>query len=62
MCESGADQSGRPQPATVTLATLEDFAMNGVDTRIRKSEHDKRKVRDPNTHSKPSEASPTGVY
>jgi hypothetical protein len=62
MCESGAEQSVRPPPATVTLATLEDFDMNGVDTGIRKSDRDKRKVRDPNTHSKVSEASPTGVY
>jgi chromosome segregation ATPase len=62
MCESGAEQSGRSPPVTVTLATLEDFDMNGVDTSIRKSDRDKRKVRDPNTHIKPSEASPTGVY
>jgi hypothetical protein len=62
MCESRAKQSGRPPPATVTLATLEDFDMNGVITIIRKSDRDKRKVRDPNTHSKPSEALPTGVY
>jgi hypothetical protein len=61
MCESGAEQSGRPLPATVTLATLEDFDMNGFDKSIRKSDRDKRKVRDTNTHSKPSEASPTGV-
>jgi hypothetical protein len=53
MCESGVEQSGRPQPATVTLATLEDFDMNGVDTIIRKSDRDKRKVRDPNTQYKP---------
>jgi hypothetical protein len=62
MCESGAEQNGRPQPETVTLATLEDFDMNGVDTSIRKSDRDMRNVRDPNTHSKPSEASPTGAY
>jgi hypothetical protein len=62
MCESGAEQSGRTPPATVTLATLEDFDTNGVDTSIRKSDRDKRKLRDPNTPSKPSEASPTGVY
>jgi hypothetical protein len=62
MCESGAEQNGRPPPATVTLATLEDFHMNRVDTSIQKSDRDKRKVRDPNTHSKPSEASPTGAY
>jgi hypothetical protein len=62
MCESGAEQNGRPPPATVTLATLEDFDMNGVDTIIRKSDRDKRRVRDPNTHSKPSEDSPTGAY
>jgi hypothetical protein len=62
MCEAGAEQNGRPPPATVTLATLEDFDMNGVDTSIRKSDRDMRKVRDPNTHSKPSETSPTGAY
>jgi hypothetical protein len=56
MCESEAEQSGRPPPATVTLATLEDFDMNGVDTSIHKSNRDRRKVRDPNTHSKPIEA------
>jgi hypothetical protein len=48
MCESGTEHSGRPPPATVTLVTLEDFYMNGVDTSIRKSDRDKRKVRDPN--------------
>jgi hypothetical protein len=62
MCESGAEQNGRPPPATVTLATLEDFDMNGIDTSIRKSDCDKRKVRAPNTPSKPSEASPTWAY
>jgi chromosome segregation ATPase len=62
MCESGAEQNGRPPPATLTLATLEDFDMNGVDTSIRNSDRDMRKFRDPNTHSKPSEASPTGAY
>jgi hypothetical protein len=62
MCESGSEQSGRPLPAIVTLAALEDFDMNGVDTSIRKSVRDKRNIRDPNTQSKPSEASPTGVY
>jgi hypothetical protein len=61
MCESGAEQNGRPPPVMVTLATLEDFDMNGVDTSIRKSDRDMRKVRDQNTHSKPSEASPTGL-
>jgi hypothetical protein len=62
MCESGDEQSVVPPPTTVTLATLEDFDMNEVDTSIRMSDRDKRKVRDPNTHSKTSEASPTGVY
>jgi hypothetical protein len=62
MCESGAKQNGRPPPETVTLETPEDFDMNGVDTSILKSDRDKRKVRYPNTHSKPSEASPTGAY
>jgi hypothetical protein len=62
MCESEAEQNVRPPPATVTLATLEDFDLNGVDTSMRKSDPDMRKVRDPNTHSKPSEAPPTGAY
>jgi hypothetical protein len=62
MCESGAEHNGRPPPETVTLATLEDFDMNGVDSSIRQSDRDKRKIRDPNTHSKPSEALPTGAY
>jgi hypothetical protein len=44
MCESWAEQNGRPPLATVTLATLEDFDMNGVDTSIRKYDRDKRKV------------------
>jgi hypothetical protein len=44
MCESGAEQNGRPPPVTVTLATLEDFDMNGVDTSIRKYDRDMRKV------------------
>jgi hypothetical protein len=61
MCESDAEQNVRPPPATVTLATLEDFDLNGVDTSMRKSNHDMRKVRYPNTHSKPSEAPPTGA-
>jgi hypothetical protein len=62
MCESGAEQSGRPLSATVTLATLKDSDMNGVDTSIRKYDRDKINVRDTNPHSKPSESSPTGVY
>jgi hypothetical protein len=62
MCESEAEQNGKPPPATVTLATLEDFGLHGVYTSMRKSHCGMRKVRDPNTHSKPSEAPPTGVY
>jgi hypothetical protein len=62
MCESWAGQNGRPTPTTVTLATVKDFDLNGVDTSMRKSDCDMRKVRDPNTHSKPSEAPPTGAY
>jgi hypothetical protein len=62
MCEYVAEHNGRSPPATVTLATLEVFDLNGVDTSMRKSDRDMRKVRDPNTHSKPSEAPPTGAY
>jgi hypothetical protein len=62
MCESEAEQNVRPPPAMVTLANLEDFDLNGVDTSMRKSDRDMRKVQDPNTHSKPSEAPPTGAY
>jgi chromosome segregation ATPase len=48
MCESGSEQNVRPPPSTVTLATLEDFDLNGVYTSMRKSDRDIRKVRDPN--------------
>jgi hypothetical protein len=32
MCESEAERNIRPPPAMVTLSTLEDFDLNGVDT------------------------------
>jgi hypothetical protein len=32
MCESKAERNIRPPPAMVTLSTLEDFDLNGVDT------------------------------
>jgi hypothetical protein len=46
MCESGAEQIGRPPPATVTLATLEDCDMNGFNTSIRKSGRDNSVLQD----------------
>jgi hypothetical protein len=33
ICESEAERNIRPPPAMVTLSTLEDFDLNGVDTR-----------------------------
>jgi hypothetical protein len=62
MRESEAEQSVQPPPAMVTLATLEDFDFIGFDTSMRKSDRDMRKVRDPNTHSKPSDAPQTRAY
>jgi hypothetical protein len=32
MCKSGAERNSRPPPAMVTLSTLEDFDLYGVDT------------------------------
>jgi hypothetical protein len=32
MCESESNRNIRPPPAMVTLSTLEDFGLNGVDT------------------------------
>jgi hypothetical protein len=32
MCESEAERNIRPPPTMVTLSTLEDFDLNGVDT------------------------------
>jgi hypothetical protein len=32
MCESEAERNIRPPPVMVTLSTLEDFDLNGVDT------------------------------